>query len=108
MGCPPTAAAVDLLIGTCLHSISVSSGHYYGSIGRVGRALADASNKDEVELLLLTMIFDDKLDHFNRLLKAYVFRNYIENLGDTERQVLSRHKLEEAVKAMPTVLQRGW
>jgi len=85
----------------------VSSGHYYGSIGRIGRALADASNKDEVERLLLTMISDDKLDHFNRLLMAHVFRNYIEYLEDTDRQLLSRQKLDDAVKAMPAVLKQA-
>jgi hypothetical protein len=93
--------AVDLLIGTCLRTDNVSIGHYWGSINRVGRALADVSDKRALEERLLAAMNDGRLDSFNRLLIFYLFDNYIYNLEDEAYKQLSKTKLDAVVATMP-------
>jgi hypothetical protein len=100
--------AVDLLIGTSLRVSNVSDNHYWSSIGRTGRALSDASDKDAMEDRLVTMISDNKLDAFNRLLMAYLFSNYLHHLDDENRRNSSRIKLGNAVQTMPSYAREAW
>ena len=100
--------AIDLLIGTCLRVENVSENHYFSSIGRTGRALADAEDKVALEDRLLKMIRDEKLDPFNRLLTAYLFNNYAHNLddkGQTEARIID---LETAMTTMPDFIRNVW
>ncbi len=100
--------AVDLLIGTSLRVSNVSENHYWSSIRRTGRALADAFDKDALEDRLVTMISDAKLDPFNRLLMAYLFSNYIYNLEDGIRKSSGQEKLKTAVETMPQFVREAW
>lgn len=100
--------AIDLLLGTSLRVDNVSSNHYWGSIGRVGRALADASDKDQLEARLVTMIQDEELDAYNRLLMAYLFSNYAHHLEDENRKTTSLQKLQAAVDTMPDYVKVVW
>src|SRR6185369_1933666 len=100
--------AVDLPIGTCLRVANVSDNHYWGSIGRVGRALVDVPDKDALENRLLTMILDTNLDPFNRLMIVYLFNNYSYNLDDEERKKLNSEKLEAAVSQLPDFIREVW
>lgn len=100
--------AVDLLVGTCLRVENVSDNHYFGSIGRVGRALADASDKGALEDRLVAMVGDENLDPFNRLLSAYLFSNYVYNLDTEEAKNHANEKLSKAVATFPTFLREVW
>ena len=100
--------AVDLLIGTSLRVSNVSENHYWSSIGRTGRALADASDKDELESRLVVMISNEMLDPLNRLLMAYLFSNYIYNLDDGMRKSSSSEKLKIAAQTMPEHAREAW
>ena len=66
----------DLLFGISLRMENPSDNHYYGSIRRVGRALADAKDRATVAQQMLAIISDDQLDLYNRILIYYLFRNY--------------------------------
>ena len=101
-------AATDLLLGTALRVENVDDNHYFGSIGRVGRALADTEDKDALEHRLVTMIADDKLDPFNRLLMSFMLSHYVANLDDEARKESAKGKLELAVKDLPEILQGEW
>jgi hypothetical protein len=100
--------AVDLLIGASLRVSNVSENHYWSSITRTGRALADAFDKDALEERLVTMISDEKLDPFNRLLMAYLFSNYLYNLDDDIRKSSAQEKLNTAVETMPQFVREAW
>lgn len=100
--------AVDLLIGTSLRVSNVSDNHYTSSIGRTGRALADASDKDVLEARLVAMISDEDLDLYNRLLMAYLFSHYVHNLDDETRQKIGVEKLKAAVGTLPGYAKSSW
>jgi hypothetical protein len=100
--------AVDLLLGTCLRVENVSENHYWSSIGRTGRALADAEDKVTLETRMLTMVKDEKLDPFNRLLMAYLFSNYAHNLDDKGQTEARLKDLESAMTDLPDFVKKVW
>jgi hypothetical protein len=101
-------AAIDLLLGTSLRVTNVNNNHYWGSIDRTGRALADVTDKDALDTRLLTMIQDGRLDPFNRLLIAYLFSHYAANLDDDSLRELREKKLRIAIESWPDYLQAVW
>jgi hypothetical protein len=100
--------AIDLLVGTSLRVENVSDNHYWGSIGRVGRALADAGDKDQLEQRLLTMIGNGNLDPYNRLLTAYLLHDYAYNLDDETRKKQCMQKLEDSIRELPAYIAEVW
>jgi hypothetical protein len=97
--------ATDLLLGTCLRTESVGDKHYFGDIGRIGRALSETSNHGLVEKQMFDMITDPSLDLFNRLLIAFLYDNYSYNLSDEEARKNNAARLKEAVKTLPADLR---
>lgn len=93
--------ALDLLIGTTLRTSNASDKHYFGDIGRVGRALSESAHPDELELRLLSMIEDEDLDLYNRLLMAYLFDNYNHHLKDDVRKDENTTRFRTAVASLP-------
>jgi hypothetical protein len=93
--------APDLLIGTCLRAGNVSDNHYFGDIGRIGRALSETSKNNELENRLLLMIADEQLDLFNRLLIVYLFDNYNHHLKDEERKASNVARFKTALATLP-------
>ena len=72
----------NLMLGICLRIENPSQNHYYGDIGRVGRALAESAQQAEIKTMLLDMIADATLDDYNRLLLFHTFLSYNLNLPD--------------------------
>jgi hypothetical protein len=93
--------ATDLLIGTSLRSDNTSRHHYFGNIGRIGRALSETSDLEGVEKRILKMIADEKLDLFNRLLMVYLFDHYNLNLKDKVRKKINIEKYNNAIATLP-------
>lgn len=94
----------DLLLGISIRVENPSQNHYYGSIGRVGRALSETKSSVEIEQRMLEMIRDKGLDDYNRALMYYLFLNYNYNLEDKKRQEENRISLRGAVEEMPEYL----
>jgi len=95
---------LDLLLGISLRIENPSDNHYYGSIGRIGRALSETNKSNEMEIKMFEMIADTQLDDYNRILMYYLFLNYNHNIEDKEKQAENNQKLLVAVKALPTYL----
>jgi hypothetical protein len=95
---------LDLLLGICLRIENPSDNHYYGSIGRIGRALSETDRSSEIESKMLQMISDNQLDDYNRILMYYLFLNYNYNIDDKEKQETNKNKLKDAVKKLPEYL----
>lgn len=95
----------DLMFGISLRVENPAENHYYGSVGRVGRALAESRNKEEVVNAILSMMEDEELDHYNRVLAYYLFmsyNNHIENENERKENTL---KLKESIRKLPIFLK---
>jgi len=92
---------LDLLLGISLRVENPAQNHYYGSIGRLGRALSESKNKEAFEEKALTMIEDNELDTFNRLLIYFLFRNYNANLDNEFHQKRNMEKLKTSIGKLP-------
>lgn len=91
----------DLILGISFRIENPASNHYYSSIGRVGRALAETTNRTEIEQAMLSIITDNELDLYNRVLFYYLFLNYNYYLVDEIIKKENDDKLAEALKTMP-------
>jgi len=91
----------DLLLGISLRIIDPVQKHYFGSITRLGRAIAETKYKTRFEEQLLGMIKDNELDPYNRLLMHYLYLNYIDYLPNEADRMSCIDKLMDADKALP-------
>lgn len=100
--------AIDLLLGISLRVKNTSDNHYQGSISRVGRALTDARNRNEVEKRLLKMIDDGNLDPYNRVLFAYLYANYAHNLDSQPLKEQKMKRLKTTIGNWPEYMKKIW
>lgn len=91
----------DLLFGICLNIENPSQNHYFGSIDRIGRALAESDKKVEIENQMLELISDNKLDDYNRIIFVYLFLNYNYNLENKTQQKENKVKLQQVINKLP-------
>ena len=94
----------DLILGITFRIENPASNHYFGSIGRVGRALSESNNRNEIESTMLSLVSDNELDIYNRLLFYFLFRNYNYNLKDEGIQTANNLKLAAAIKTLPNFI----
>jgi len=95
---------LDLIIGISLRVESPSENHYYGNIRRIGRALAETKNRNEVENQLFSIIENKELDLYNRILGFYIMDNYLYNQTEEKEKVRLKSKLKESIKSLPKEL----
>lgn len=95
----------DLILGISFRIENPASNHYFGSIGRVGRALSETKNRNEIEQAMLSIISDNELDTYNRLLFYFLFRNYNHNLKDETVKKENNDKLTTATKTLPNFVR---
>lgn len=95
----------DLLLGISLGISNGAPHHYTGSAGRLGRAFAETRYRSSLEKKLLTMIADERLDHYNRYMLYHLFLNYLYYLPQKEDRTRGLQLVEAAVKNMPAYLQ---
>lgn len=95
---------LDLLVGSSLRVHNASANHYYGNIGRLGRALAETEHAAALETKLRGMVADARLDDYNRVLMFYLYRNYVASLADSSRQHQGRQQLQLAARTLPPYL----
>ncbi len=95
----------DLLFGISLRSSNTTDRHYYGSIGRLGRAIAETKNRELVERSLLDAIKDSTLDAYNRYCLFNLYENYTYYLTEKKWRLANYEKLKEATTSLPTCLR---
>jgi hypothetical protein len=94
----------DLIFGVSMRIENASENHYYGSISRTGRALAESKNRDDIENAMLSMIKDSELDDYNRVLVYFLYLNYHHFLKDESLKTSALVKLKSAVTMLPEYL----
>ena len=96
--------AIDLLLGASLRVGNPTKNHPYLDSRTVSRALCELKNKDEVENKLLSMIQDQELDDFNRMIICTLFKNYNCLQKDAERQEVNQKKYFKILLTLPGTL----
>ena len=96
---------LDLLFGITFRIANSSKHHYFGSPGRIGRAIADSNNRENAEILMASMIEDKTLDVFNRVLIYYTFRSFINFLEDEKIKKFAERRLKESISSFPEYLK---
>jgi len=95
----------DLLLGISLRIENPSKNHYFGSIGRIGRALSESKNANEIEIKMLEMIKDSTLDDYNRILMYYLYVNYNYYVIDENEKKENEKQLNATVNLMPDYIK---
>jgi hypothetical protein len=97
----------ELILGISLRIENPSRNHYYGNIGRLGRAISESKQKEEFETGMLAMMGDTALDDYNRVIAYFLYRSYLNYLysgkGDTEKE----QKLKTAINNLPVYLKEN-
>jgi len=96
----------DLVLGISIFVDNPAQNHYFGSVARVGRALAEAGEKQEAVQRVKRMIKDDKLDDHNRAMAYFLMWNYIYNLDNVPVDKKLK-MLGEAAGLLPKYLGRN-
>ncbi|MCF8332047.1 MAG: hypothetical protein K9H84_06310 [Bacteroidales bacterium] len=91
----------ELFMGIALRIEDPASNHYYGNIGRLGRAMAESEYTSEFEDIMIQMIKDDQLDDFNRIITYYLFLNYNGHLNNKTLEAKNEDKLNKAIEHLP-------
>lgn len=95
----------DLVFGTALQVENAAENHYFASVDRMGRALAEAKDIELFKSQLIAMMADPELDHYNKIVAYYMLLNYVYNLEDKQEQKANEVILAKAVETLPLVLK---
>ena len=95
----------DLLTGISLRVENPADNHYYGSIGRLGRAISESENKETFKEQMLAMTEDNQLDDYNRVIAYFLFLNFNSHLENKKEQEANTVLLEKALKTLPDYLK---
>lgn len=89
----------ELMIGVCLRVENPGKNHYFGNVGRVGRALSESSDRENIETQIRKGIADKSLDDFNRLVLYYLYRSLIYWSAETGTTETEQAGIDASVKA---------
>lgn len=94
----------DLLLGITFRIQNPSSNHYYGNIRRLGRAINEAEDKEQILATIERGIADQSLDVYNRMLLFYLFAN-VQYQSDLLAGVeFNKEKVEATRALLPSYL----
>lgn len=94
----------DLIMGITFRLDNPVQNHYYGSVGRIGRAISESRDREKFMSQMLSMIEDDKLDDYNRVISYFLFLNCNHHIKDESLQKLNAGKLKNSIKKLPEYL----
>ncbi|MFT6960570.1 MAG: hypothetical protein ACJAWV_000270 [Flammeovirgaceae bacterium] len=94
----------DLLLGICLRIENPSKNHYFGSIPLIGKVVSESIFRKEIEEYLISMIADNSLDDYNRVLMYYLLKNYVHQVKDADEKIRCEVLLENSNNSLPAYL----
>ncbi len=95
----------ELLLGIAFRSENVADGHYFGSIGRLGRAVAESKDMALFEDELPLIVSDEALDDYNRLLMFYMYDHLSYNKDNSKGKFNYKADRKEAITWLPEYLR---
>jgi hypothetical protein len=96
----------SLLMGITFRVSNPAENHYFGDVGRLGRALSEALEREKTAQKLLTIVADGELDDYNRLLFYFLFDHLVYHLDEPEEQTFYQAALEQALATLPVYLRK--
>ncbi|MFY7758578.1 MAG: hypothetical protein ACOVP9_09275, partial [Flavobacterium stagni] len=78
-----------------------SPNHYYSSISRMGRALAESQDRERIERTILEAVSASDLDVYNRQLFYYLYMNYVYNLPEKTQREVAGMRLNALLPTLP-------
>jgi hypothetical protein len=96
---------IDLLMGITLRFENHSKYHYFGSITRLGRAIAESKDTLAFESTMISMIGDQELDLHNRMVVYFLFQNYTAYLQDEVKQAANEETLARLLLTFPSAMR---
>lgn len=97
----------ELILGISLRVENPSRNHYYGSIGRLGRAISESKQKEAFEKDMLAMIADPELDDYNRVITYFLYKSYLNYLYSGKGNAEKHQKLKTATAGLPGYLKEN-
>ncbi|MGW9684294.1 hypothetical protein [Flagellimonas sp. 2504JD1-5] len=97
----------ELIFGTAFRSKNVAENHYFGNIGRMGRAIAESKDVSIFEDELPLMVSDKNLDDYNRLLMFYLYDNFSYQKNGTHNKLVYNKNREKMLAFLPEYLQKS-
>ena len=97
----------DLLLGSIFRLENPNNNHYFGNIGRIGRALAETKYRKQVEQGMYDIITDSNVDDYNRVLFYFLFLNYFEYSKSNKIKNVNNNKLIVAYNTLPSYIKEG-
>lgn len=95
----------DLIFGISLRTSNPAENHYYGSIRRLGRAIAESKDRDQFEKEIKSMISDTMLDDYNRVLMFYLFVNLQYHKDNNAERKFDSRPVEKVRRSLPKYLR---
>jgi len=96
----------DILLGSSLRVSDAAEGHYFGDIGRIGKALAETEKPQIFEAKIEKILRDTTLDDYNRVLMYFVWQSYLNYLSNEEAINRNTKALQEAISTLPPYLSK--
>lgn len=97
----------ELILGISLRVENPSRNHYYGSIGRLGRAISESKQKEGFEKEMLSMMSDPQLDDYNRVITYFLYKSYLSYLYSGKDAAEKNQKLKTAIAGLPGYLKEN-
>jgi hypothetical protein len=91
----------DLILGTSFQIENPARNHYFGNIGRIGRSISESKQRKVFEQAILSIVTDNQLDAYNRVMFYFLFRNYNYYLDDASLKKANIAKLAKARSTLP-------
>lgn len=95
----------DLILGISLRVENPAKNHYYGSISRIGRAISESKESRKISKEILSMVRDNELDYYNRVLAYFLYRNYNYYQKDKTTKQQNSVALKKAIQTLPEFIR---
>ncbi len=97
----------SLILGVALRMKEPSGFHYYGSVHRLGRSIAESKYKNSFKQQMASIINDDEVDLFNRVLIFYLYVNYVGYTEDVAERGDGVVELKKLATNFPHFMRKG-
>lgn len=97
----------DLLLGSAMRASNTVPGHYFGDVGRYGRALSETKDPLAFENRLKKMLKDPLLDDFNKILLFRLYASYCYNQPSRKKIVEKVKNLQKEAEQYPELISKG-